>query len=76
MSLVLSLELKGAEGLTTSIRDVVRQASSHPGMVVEVERGVAEQLCDELTAKTAAELWEVRRRERSLPPQVLGFQFG
>lgn len=76
MSLVLSLELKGAEGLTSNIRDVVRQASARPGTVFEVEKVVAERLCEELTAKTAAELVEVRKRERSLPPQVLAFQFG
>jgi hypothetical protein len=76
MSLVLSLRVEGTEGLSRNIRDVVRQASANPGTLFEVEKVVSERLCEELTAKTAPELVQVRKRERSLPPQVLALHLG
>jgi hypothetical protein len=76
MSLVLSLRVEGTEGLTSNIRDVVRQASAQPGTVFEVEKVLAERVCEELTARTVPELVQVRKRERSLPPQVLALHLG
>lgn len=39
--------MEGTEGLTSNIRDVVRQASANPGTVFEVEKMLAERVCEE-----------------------------
>lgn len=68
--------MTGVDGLTTAVRSVVLEASSKVGEVVPVPDPVADRLSEELTAQTAATLLEVRRRERSVPADVLALHLG
>jgi hypothetical protein len=75
MSLVLSLQV-GAGSLTTDLRDVVRRASSQVGQAVPIPVAVANRISDEVTAQAVADVLEIRRRERSVPPEVLALHIG
>lgn len=66
----------GIDDLTSSVRDVVRHASGKVGEVVPIPDEVAGQLNDQITAQTAARVLEVRRRERSIPADVLAIRLG
>jgi hypothetical protein len=68
------LKATGVDHLTATVRDIVREASARVGEVVTMPNDVAGQLNDEMTAKTAARVLEVRRRERSIPADVLAIR--
>jgi len=76
MPFVLSFSMTGAEGLTGDIRNVVRRASANVGEIVEIPETLAEQLTEELTSRTSEELLRVRRRERTVPTDVLALHLG
>lgn len=76
MSLILSLRMTGVTGLTTDIRSVVQRASAQVGQVVEIPEAVADRVGNELTAQAVAHVIEVRRRERSVPADVLALHLG
>jgi hypothetical protein len=76
MSVLLSLRTPSVDGLTSGIRDLVRQASANQGQVVAIPESVAGALNDKLTADSSGELLEVRRRERSVPADVLALHLG
>jgi hypothetical protein len=76
MSLILSLRMTGVAGLTTDLRSVVQRASAQVGQVVEIPEAVADRVGNELTAQAVADVIEVRRRERSVPADVLALHLG
>jgi hypothetical protein len=76
MSFVLSLRMAGAEGLTGDIRDVVHRASANVGEIVKIPDTLAGQLSEALTARTSEEVLRVRRRERTVPTDVLALHLG
>lgn len=70
------LKSTGFDDLTASVRDVVREASGRVGNVVTMPSDVAGQLSDQMIAQSAARVLEVRRRERSVPADVLAIRLG
>ncbi len=76
MSFVLSFQMAVAEGLTGNIRNVVRRANANVGEIVEIPETLAGELSEELTARSEEELLRVRKRERSVPSNVLALHLG
>lgn len=62
------------DGLTSHVRNVVFEACGKVGEIVPIPDDVAGQINDQMTLDTAARVLEVRRRERSVPADVLAIR--